>query len=50
MRKQWFGDSRDYVKWDSVLTESEPDLKVVYAAMARPDDIAKHLHPKIVLR
>ena len=50
MRKQRFGDSRDYVKWDFVLTESEPDLKVVYAAMARPDDIAKHLHPKIVLR
>jgi hypothetical protein len=37
MRKQWFGDSRDYVKWSCVLREAGEDFTVIYAVMLRPD-------------
>jgi hypothetical protein len=45
MRKQWFGDSRDYVKWSVIYRESEPDLQVLYVAMARPDELKGDVHP-----
>jgi len=48
MRKQWFGDSRDYVKWSVVWRESEPDLTVLYVAMARPDELKGNVHEKVV--
>jgi hypothetical protein len=47
MRKQWFGDSRDYVKWNYTFTESLPSQTVVYLAMARPDELGKSLHPEV---
>jgi hypothetical protein len=37
MRKQWFGDSRDYVKWSCVRREAGEDFSVIYAVMLRPD-------------
>ena len=47
MRKQWFGDARDYVKWNFIFTESQPDYVVCYIAMARPDEIATHINPAV---
>jgi len=47
MREQWFGDSRDYVKWNHVFTESLPNATLVYIAMARPDEIRSQLHPTV---
>ena len=40
MRKQWFGDSRDYVKWSCIRHEASAHLSVVYAPMLRPDSFA----------
>ena len=37
MRKQWFGDSRDYVKWSCIRHEAGKQFHVVYAVMLRPD-------------
>jgi hypothetical protein len=37
MRKQWFGDSRDYVKWSCIRFEAGTELSVVYGPMLRPD-------------
>lgn len=47
MRKQWFGDLRDYVKWSVVWRESEPDFTVLYVAMARPDELKGNVHEKV---
>jgi hypothetical protein len=47
MRKQWFGDTRDYVKWSFVYSEASPNASVCYIAMARPDEIRGTVHPKV---
>jgi hypothetical protein len=48
MRKQWFGDSRDYVKWSCILAEAGKDLSVIYGPMLRPDSLlGEKLDPKV---
>jgi hypothetical protein len=47
MRKQWFGDTRDYVKWSFVYSEASPNASVCYIAMARPDEIKGTVHPTV---
>jgi hypothetical protein len=47
MRKQWFGDSRDYAKWNFVFNEALPDTTICYIAMARPDDLPEHINPVV---
>jgi hypothetical protein len=37
VRKQWFGDSRDYVKWSCLRQEATHEYIVIYGAMLRPD-------------
>jgi hypothetical protein len=48
MRKQWFGDTRDYVKWSFVYSEASPNASVCYIAMARPDEIKGTVHPTVI--
>jgi hypothetical protein len=40
MRKQWFGDSRDYVKWSCVRAEAGDTFAVVYGPMLRNDSFS----------
>jgi hypothetical protein len=47
VRKQWFGDTRDYVKWNFVFSEAQPDYIVCYIAMARPDEISTSINPTV---
>jgi len=47
MRKQWFGDSRDYAKWNFLYSEASQDLVLCYIAMSRPDELATHIHPEV---
>jgi hypothetical protein len=37
VRKQWFGDSRDYVKWSCLRKEATNEHAVIYGVMLRPD-------------
>jgi hypothetical protein len=47
MRKQWFGDSRDYVKWNVIYEEANANAIVCYLAMARPDEIRGQIDPTV---
>ncbi len=47
MRKQWFGDSRDYAKWNFVFGKSQGHDSVCYIAMSRPDELPEHIHPTV---
>jgi hypothetical protein len=37
MRKQWFGDNRDYVKWSCIRQQAGEKYHVISAVMLRPD-------------
>jgi hypothetical protein len=47
MRKQWFGDSRDYVKWNVIYEEASANAIVCYLAMARPDEIRGRINATV---
>jgi hypothetical protein len=49
MRKQWFGDSRDYVKWSCIRHEAQGDYLVLYGVMLGKDSFKdKALDPHVV--
>ena len=48
MRKQWFGDSRDYAKWSFIINEASKDAVVCCVAMARPDILSASIHPRVL--
>ena len=48
MRRQWFGDNRDYVKWSCIRAEATDALAVVYGPMLREDSHSgERLDPKV---
>ena len=48
MRKQWVGDSRDYVKWSCVYRVAGQQSIVLYVPMLRPDIFAgENLEPAV---
>jgi len=48
MRKQWFGDSRDYSKWSHILRETPEGAQMIYIAMMRPNELSPSIDSRVM--